>query len=103
MRAFVALWLAPGTLFWGWHLLSVHDVFFRREAHDQIFLLYGFVLDVEPAMIPSLFVRAFALDGAFLLAVIALRRRKPIGAFVQRWGRAVIRRAVSDDPARPAG
>ncbi|KAB0681837.1 DUF6105 family protein [Aureimonas leprariae] len=85
MRLFLVLWLAPGTLFWSWHLLSLHDVVFPRAFHDEVFRIYGALLNVEPSEIPGLFAHAFATDSLLVLTVLAFRRRKAIALVIRRF------------------
>lgn len=81
MRYVLALWLTPLALFWGWYFLSINDINFgylmmSRRFNLAIFDLYGQILGVDPATIPWLMAKAFALDTAILLSIWAFRRRK---------------------------
>ncbi|WP_269929527.1 DUF6105 family protein [Aminobacter sp. HY435] len=88
MRYVLALWLAPLVLFWGWFFLSINDMNFgyvimTRQFNLAIFEIYGEVLGIDPATIPWMMAKAFALDTAILLAIWAFRRRKLIAEKVR--------------------
>lgn len=80
IRPLVILLLGPGAVFWSWYFLSLNDLsfglpFFSRELHDQVFVLYGQLLGVDPAAIPGMAAKALAFDGVVVLALVAWRKR----------------------------
>ncbi len=83
MRTFLLLALAPTGFFWVWHLLATNDIWFSREHHDMVFVLYAQLLRIEPGDVPFVFGKAVLLDGLIILAVVGYRRRRRIVAFVR--------------------
>ncbi len=91
MRAFLLFWAVPLGFFWTWYALSYHDlhfgiVFFSRQVHDITFGVYAELLGVEPSAIAPMIAKAILLDTAIVLAVIAFRRRRRIGAWLRERG-----------------
>ncbi len=86
MRYLFAAWAAPLVLFWGWFFLSLNDMNFgyvmlTRRMHDFVFQIYGQILGIDPATIPSLVAKACVFDSMFLAALYAYRRRRQIMAW----------------------
>ena len=89
MRYLFWLWFMPLSLFWGWFGLSYYDVnfgmlFLSRELHDLVFAIYGKILDVDPATIPVLFLKACIFDTFLIFGIVAFRRRRQIRAWWQK-------------------
>jgi hypothetical protein len=109
MRIILALWAAPLLAFWGWFGLSYYDVHFgyvllTREAHELIFQLYGEILGIDPATIPSLVAKACVFDTFILLGIWAFRRRRQLRAWLDRReirSRLALRRARYSGDASP--
>lgn len=83
MRYLFWLWFMPLSLFWGWFGLSYYDmnfgtVFLSRELHDLVFAIYGHLLDIDPATIPGLFLRACIFDSFLIFGIVAFRKRRQI-------------------------
>ncbi len=81
MRIILILWALPVIFFWGWYALSLHDISFgipafSRAFHDQMFIVYGQLLQMPPAEVPAAIAGVFAFDTALLLAIAAFRWRK---------------------------
>lgn len=110
MRAFLVLWALPVSFLALWYGLSANDLhfgigFFSRQTHDLVFSIYGDALGIAPETIPPLVAKAVVVDTGLVLAFVAFRRRRQIGAFV-RARRRVSRQAVEGtraDRAHPAG
>lgn len=83
MRYLFWLWFTPLSLFWGWFGLSYYDlnfgmVFLSRELHDLVFAIYGNILDVDPATIPVMFLKACIFDTFLIFGIVAFRKRRQI-------------------------
>ena len=81
MRAILILWAIPIIFFWGWYGLSANNinfgyVFLSRAFHDQIFTIYGNVLQMPAEEVPAKLAWLFFIDSLILLAVAAFRWRK---------------------------
>lgn len=88
MRYILVFWALPLGLFWGWYFLSLNDINFgylmlSRQVHDLVFQLYGEMLGIDPATIPWLLAKAFALDTLLIAAIFAFRRRREIAARIR--------------------
>ncbi|MEF2551389.1 DUF6105 family protein [Aurantimonas sp. A2-1-M11] len=97
MRTLLVLWIGPLIVFWGWYFLSLNDLggpLFSRETHDRVFMVYGTILGIEPALIPAMVARALAVDSLILGAIVAFRRRRKIAAWWQ--ARREARLALAD-------
>ncbi|MBZ0164009.1 MAG: DUF6105 family protein [Notoacmeibacter sp.] len=103
MRYLLIFWAAPVALFWGWYYLSYYDINFgsiylSRRLHDLVFELYGNILGIDPASIPSMIGNAFFIDTLVIGAIIAFRRRRAIAEWLEtlksRW-------AGSEEPQLP--
>lgn len=84
MRWFIWLWLVPVGYIVLWYVLSANDFgfyLFSREAHDLVFEIYGSMLNIEPATIPPMLLKALFLDSLIVLAVVAFFRRRRIAAW----------------------
>lgn len=105
MRYIFYFWFLPLSLLWGWFGLSYYDinfgtVFLSREMHDLVFAIYGSILNVEPATIVSLLVRACIIDTALIFGIYAFRKRREINAWWQaRQNPVIAEPAVAHDPA----
>lgn len=89
IRTLLILWLAPLSFFWSWYFLSLNDInfgtiFFSRALHDEVFLIYGHILGVDPQAIPGMAAKAIGVDSIFLAGLIAFRKRRAIKAFYDR-------------------
>lgn len=87
MRFVMIAWALPLCAFWGWFLLSFHDVNFgsvylSRGFHDLLFRLYGEILGIDPARIPWMAAKACVFDTILLLGILAFRRRKQIRSYL---------------------
>lgn len=106
MRYILLFWALPMGIFWGWFVLSYHDMsfglpFLTRQTHDFAFAFYGHILGIDPQTIPPLVARACVVDTMLIFAIFAFRRRSDI----QRWWRekaAVSRALPAADPVPPA-
>lgn len=83
MRYLFWLWFTPLSLFWGWYGLSYYDInfgfmFLSRDLHDLVFAIYGKILDVDPAAIPGMFLKACIFDTFLIMGIIAFRKRRQI-------------------------
>lgn len=101
MRYILLFWALPMGLFWGWYLLSYHDMhfgllFLSRSVHDFAFGFYGNLLGIDPATIPPLVARACVVDTVLIFAIYAFRKRREISA----WWNA---RSVAMSPAPEVG
>lgn len=86
MRYIFYFWALPLGLFWAWYFLSANDVgllFFTREIHERVFLLYGYVLGMDPASLPPLVARACIVDTAIIFGIFGFRRRREISAWAR--------------------
>lgn len=102
MRYLFWLWFMPLSLFWGWFGLSYYDmnfgmVFLSRELHDLVFAIYGHLLDIDPATIPGLFLKACIFDSFLIFGIVAFRKRRQIREWwaKRRGGAQVTGEAVS--------
>jgi hypothetical protein len=89
MRYLFWLWLTPLSLFWGWFGLSYYDinfgmVFLSRQLHDLVFTIYGNILNVDPAEIPVMFLKACIFDTFLIFGIIAFRKRRQIRAWWEK-------------------
>jgi hypothetical protein len=89
MRYLIALWASPLALFWGWYFLSLNDMNFgyvmlSRRLHDVVFQLYGEMLGIDPATIPTMVARACVFDSFLVGCIIAFRCRKGIAAWIRQ-------------------
>ena len=88
MRIFLALWIGPMALFWGWYFLSLHDINFgyvmlSRQLHDLVFELYGDMLGIDAAAIPGMIAKACVFDSILVAAFVAYRRRRAIAGWIR--------------------
>lgn len=88
MKWFLLLWAGPIAFLAAWYTLSYYDMSFglfilSRQGHDLVFSIYGSVLGMPPEAIPPLVARALALDTLLVFALMALRKRKRILAWLQ--------------------
>lgn len=86
MRYILIFWGLPIGLFWGWYYLSYHDInfgmlFFSRAMHDFVFVFYGRLIGIDPAIIPPLVARACVIDTALIFSIFGFRRRREIAAW----------------------
>lgn len=97
MRYILYFWALPLGLFWAWYFLSASDaglLFFTREIHDRVFLLYGLVLGIDPASLPPLVARACVVDTAIIFGIFGFRRRREISAWVRATRRRYAERSA---------
>jgi hypothetical protein len=90
MRYVLILWASPLLLFWGWFGLSFYDINFgyvmlSRRLHDLVFQLYGEMLGIDPAAIPSMLAKACVFDTLVLIAIFAFRRRRQTRERLRRY------------------
>lgn len=88
MRWFLLLWFAPISFLVSWLALAANDLsfgvfLFSREMYDTVFGVYAALLGVPAESLPPLVVRALILDSAIVLGLYALRRWRPIWAFLR--------------------
>ncbi len=88
MKWFLLAWLVPVVLLGGWYGLSYHDIHFgfvmlTRRTHDLVFEIYGNILGMPPQDIPPLLFKALFIDTLIVLAIVAFRYRKGIGAWIR--------------------
>lgn len=108
MRYLFFFWFLPLGLFWGWFGLSYHDInfgtlFLSRQMHDIVFQIYGNILQVEPATIVGLLVKACVVDSLIIFAILAFRRRKKIIAWWNgRKAATSVEQTELYEPATPA-
>ncbi|MEO3999797.1 DUF6105 family protein [Mesorhizobium sp. CAU 1732] len=86
MRYILLFWALPMGFFWGWYLLSYHDMsfgmpFLTRSVHDYAFGFYANILGIDPATIPPLVLRACIVDTGLIFAIFAFRKRREIAAW----------------------
>lgn len=84
MRTLLLMWLGPIAFFWSWYFLSLADIggfMLSRQMHDQVFLIYGEILGIDPAAIPGMVAKALVFDSLFVVAIILFRKRKPLTAW----------------------
>ena len=86
MRYILIFWALPMSFLWGWYFLSANDIsfgtlFLSKDLHHLVFEIYGQILGVDPALIPSMLAKACILDTALIFAILAFRRRKSIRAW----------------------
>ncbi|MGG7518040.1 DUF6105 family protein [Allorhizobium undicola] len=100
MRWLLIFWAGPIFLLGSWYYLSLNDMSFgifmlTRQANDLVFQVYGNMLGLDPASLPPLVMRAIVVDSAVLFALVGLRRRAKIIAWL-RARRAQLSLAVKD-------
>ena len=81
------IWLGTVAVFWLWFLVSLYDLglglfVLSPGFHESVMLLYGWTLGIEPAVVPQYFARAFAVDGALVLAILGFQRRQALVAWL---------------------
>lgn len=89
MKLFLYGWVLPVGLVWAWLLLSAYDMnfgfyFLSRDAHDLVFAIYGYMLDMSVEQVQALMLKGFLIDTALVGAFVAFRKRKAIKAYFQR-------------------
>lgn len=89
MKWFLILWAGPVFLLGSWYWLSYYDLSFgffmlTRDTHDLVFQIYGQILGIDPALLPTLVMRAVAVDSLIVIAILAFRRRKQIYAWWEK-------------------
>ncbi len=89
MRWLLLAWFLPISVLSGWLGFAANDwnfgiVFLSRDFYDLVFAVYADTLGVPAETLPPLVVKALVLDSAIVLGLYALRRRRPIVAFLRR-------------------
>jgi hypothetical protein len=83
MRYILIFWALPMSFIWGWYFMSLNDlnlgsIYLSNHFHQLVFNLYGQIIGVDPAHIPTLLARACIFDTVLIFGVLAFRRRDDI-------------------------
>lgn len=89
MKMFLYGWVLPVGLLWTWLLLSAYDInfgfyFLSRDAHDLVFAIYGYMLDMSVEQVQAMMLKGFLIDTVLVGLFVAFRKRKVIKAYFQR-------------------
>ncbi|WAJ31056.1 DUF6105 family protein [Antarcticirhabdus aurantiaca] len=91
IRAALFGWVLPVAMLGGWFGLASNDISFgtmvlSREFYDQIFVMYGGLLGIDPAKLPGIVLNAIVVDSLIVAGIVALRHHRRVRAFVgARW------------------
>ena len=78
MKWLLVFWAVPVTFLGGWYTLSYYDMnfglqFLSRDMHDVVFMVYGNILGVDPAVVPGMVFKAILVDTAIVFGLVFLR------------------------------